>query len=163
MNNNNINKETKMFDLRKSDVRRAKALAYRNPYTFLHDVGKILKIDDIERHRHLLFTRNEHNRFELQLRSGSIGSGDLVTHTILNDSVIPIYKDRLVKGDLIWLDKSDSKLNEDGTTTIFKKTGLCLVQGSKYFGYNLTSEISNIEKKTRSVKEHIYGFGSIIS
>lgn len=158
-----IKKEGNLFDIRQSDVRRAKALHYKNPYTFLNDVGKLLNVDEIDRTHHLLFTRNNCNRFELQLRSGSVGDGDLVTYTVLDGRAIPIYQDKNVRGGLIWLDKSDTKRNEDGTITIFKKVGLCLVQKEKYFGYNLTSEIFNMDKPAEKlIQHHIYGYGKIL-
>lgn len=156
-------KEIKMFDIRMSDVRRSKALAYKDPHAFVAEVGQLLNIDGVDKEHHLYFTRNGQDRFELQLRRGVKPSSKsvLVTHHILNDMAVAIYKDVNIKGDLVWLDKIDTKSNEDGTVTVFKKTGLILVQGTKYFGYDMTSSIQrdNLEPY---VKNHIYGFGVII-
>lgn len=156
----------KMFDIRTSDIRRSKALHYKNVYTFLNDVGKVVGVDQIYEDAYLYFTRTN-NRFELQLikKHGSgLSRGDLVTYTLLNNKAIAIIKDPAVKGDLIWLDKSDIKENEDGSVTVFKKTGLCLVQKEKFFGYNLSSEIRvmNSDKETKLFSDHIYGFGKIL-
>ena len=156
-------KEIKMFDIRMSDVRRSKALAYKDPYAFVAEVGQLLNINGVDKEHHLYFTRNDQDRFELQLRRGAKPSSKsvLVTHHILNDMAVAIYKDINIKGDLVWLDKIDTKSNEDGTVTIFKKTGLILVQGSKYFGYDMTSSIQR-DTLEPYVKNHIYGFGTVI-
>lgn len=152
----------KMFDIRQSDIRRSKALHYKNPYQFISDMEKLYEVDGVDRHHYLCFTRNGVNRFELQLRNGSIGDGNLVTYTLLNGKAIPIYKDPQVKGDLIWLDKSDTKENEDGTVTIFKKVGLVLVQRDKYFGYDVTSDIYVVGTDSHNIQHHIYGYGAIM-
>ena len=159
--NNNANKTPTLFDIRNSDIRRAQALHYKDPYTFIADLEPILPGLKLSRWKHLLFTVKPDGKFTLSLRDGSVPlNGEFVTYLQQGDSVMALYKDARVKGTLVYLNKSDSKEVEDGVM-IYRKTGLVLIQGSKFFGYNMSSTVSKNGKLILS-KDHIYGYGQVI-
>ena len=160
----------KMYDIRTSDIRKAKGIQYEDPYVFLNDVGRVLNVKEIAEDRYFIFCKNDEGKFELALKYRNSKSdkqiGVLITHTIHDNQVVPIFKDYDIKGTLLWLDKSSSLDNKDGTISIFKKTGLHLIQGSKFFAYNSSFEISVISKEDgrlidRNNYDHIYGYGQI--
>lgn len=159
--NNNINKTPTLFDIRNSDIRRAQALHYKDPYTYMADLEPIIPGLKLSRWKHLLFTVKLDGKFTLSLRDGSVPlNGEFVTYLQQGDKVMALYKDSRVKGTLVYLNKSDSKEVEDGVM-IYRKTGLVLIQGSKFFGYNMSSTITKNGKLILN-QDHIYGYGKVI-
>lgn len=158
---NNTTKTPTLFDIRNSDIRRAQALHYKDPYTYMADLEPIQPGLTLSRWKHLLFTVKPDGKFTLSLRDGSVPlNGEFVTYLQQGDKVMALYKDSRVKGTLVYLNKSDSKEVEDGVM-IYRKTGLVLIQGSKFFGYNMSSTITKNGKLILN-QDHIYGYGQVI-
>lgn len=158
---NNTTKTPTLFDIRNSDIRRAQALHYKDPYTYMADLEPIQPGLKLSRWKHLLFTVKPDGKFTLSLRDGSVPlNGEFVTYIQQGDKVMALYKDARVKGTLVYLNKSDSKEVEDGVM-IYRKTGLVLIQGSKFFGYNMSSTITKNGELILN-QDHIYGYGQVI-
>lgn len=157
---NNNNTPT-LFDIRNSDIRRAQALHYKDPYSYMSDLEPIVSDLTISRYKHLLFTIKKDGKFTLSLRDGSVPKdGEFITYVqYQHDKVISLWKDKHVKGTLAYLSKTDSKETEDGVL-IFKKKGLILVQGSKYFGYDMSSQVTKNGEVILN-QDHIYGYGKV--
>lgn len=157
----NNTKTPTLFDIRNSDIRRAQALHYKDPYTYMADLEPIIPGLTLSRWKHLLFTVKPDGKFTLSLRDGSVPlNGEFVTYLQQGDKVMALYKDARVKGTLVYLNKSDSKEVEDGVM-IYRKTGLVLIQGSKFFGYNMSSTITKNGNLILN-QDHIYGYGRVI-
>lgn len=149
-----------LFDIRKSDVRRSVALAYRDPFCMQMDlklvIGKEIEIsDDV-----LLFTIDDDGKFYTKELEFADDKCKFCSYIIYNGKITPLYKDIKIRGELIYLDKISSKGEEDGSITIFKRSGLALVQGKKYFGYNLNEIVFNNQTIIADSK-NICGFGQV--
>lgn len=158
---NTTNNTPTLFDIRNSDIRRAQALHYKDPYSYISDLEPIAPGLKLSRWKHLLFTIKKDGKFTLSLRDGSVPKdGEFITYVqYQNDKVIALWKDKNVKGTLAYLSKTDSKETDEGVM-IFKKKGLVLVQGTKYFGYDMSSQVIKNGEIILN-QNHIYGYGKV--
>lgn len=157
-------KDYKMFEIKMSDVRKSQGIAYHDPYALALQLKKAdpnikLKLSD----EYYLFTV-ENDRFKIIKKKGSPLGSSLVTYKLEDNVIIPLYKDGTVRGTLIWLDKTTTKTTY-GITRVFHKSGVVLLQGDKFFAYNVTTIDQNIDKDFNVdvpvIKRNIYGWGDI--
>lgn len=147
-----------------SDVRKSLALHYQDPTVYQFDLGDNREDLVINEYKYFVFTLNKDKKFTLSLRDGvAPENATLITYIVYENQIIPLYKDNSVKGTLVYLNRTTKRENEN-KSQLERISGICLIQGKKYFGYNLTISSIDIEdgkSSNRKTQKHIYGFGDV--
>ena len=116
----------------------------------------------------LVFTR-ENDKFTLKKVNNAtheFPNSELQFYIVVNGKITAIYKDNQILGTLINLDKSDIKyLNDDEFLNIVD-SGICLIQGKKFFIYDGVTKIYKGDKdgdiSLLKMNSGIFGWGVIV-
>lgn len=114
----------------------------------------------VNKEKYLLFTlRND--RFACVLKDGTRNDKP-IGYFLISGVWTPLYKSPEIKGSLLPVTGFNFKRQVgDGDTMIVEYHGIILVQGKKYFGYNMNIKFMSQEGEILYEDKHIYGYGHI--
>lgn len=148
-----------MFDIFHEDVKQSLKLHCKNAVQYKESFSPLATITE---DKHLLFTITKDGKFVIHLKDGNNSvRGKLQFILEVDNQILPVYLDKCVKGTLVNFNGINIKEDDTGSIISYRYNGIILRQGQKYFGYNMSMEITK-DGKIISTKDHIYGFGRVI-